>query len=186
MPDPESSFSKQFVPFEDGYLYYPGRKSGGKFVSEDEYAQLLAQWEAVAGRKGLWKTSFVIMGCVLVALAVLAIFDGPDWLRTVFTYLAVAALVARYFWFAMAPRRLVNGRPDAAPPRSAAANKRAARSMISWTTIIWAFIVCAALFVAGLSAHPKSLAVWIWIAGSGAMGALYIWVAIMKYRDRTI
>ena len=183
MLDPVSSFSKQFVPFEEGYLYYPSRKSGGKFVSHEEYEQFVAGWEAVAGRRGIWKITLAIIGCVFLIVIFQSTFDGSEWLRPVSTWIVVLAVLARFFWFSMAPRRLVSERPDAAPPRSPAASKRAARSMVSWDIIIWAFIVSTAIFGVSLAAYPKSLSVWIWVAGSGAMSAAYLWVAIMIYRD---
>ncbi len=183
MFDPVSSFSKQFVPFEEGYLYYPSRKSGGKFVSHEEYEQLVAEWEAVAGRRGMWKTTLAIIGCVFLVVTFQSIFDGFEWLKDVSTWVAVIALLARFVWYSMAPRRLVSGRPDAAPPRSPAASRRAARSLVSWGIIIWAFIASTAIFGLGLAAYPKSLLVWLWVAGSGAMSAGYLWAAIMKYRD---
>jgi hypothetical protein len=183
MFNPVSSFSKQFVPFEEGYLYNPSRKSGGKFVSSEEYEQLVAEWEAIAGRKGIWKTTLAMVGCVFLVVTLQSIFGGSEWLIDVSTWVAVIAVLARFFWFSMAPRRLVSGRPDAAPPRSPAASKRAARSLVSWGIIIWAFIVSTAIFGVSLAAYPKSLSVWLWVAGSGAMSAGYLWVAIMKYRD---
>ncbi|OYW49567.1 MAG: hypothetical protein B7Y36_02910 [Novosphingobium sp. 28-62-57] len=182
--DATAAFSKQFVPHEDGYLFYAGRTAGGKFVSEPEYQELVAQWQSVAGRKGTWKTVAAVF--LIIALGMIAkdLFDVGEWTEDVSIWGAVALVVARIMWASFAPRRLVKGRPDVVPPRPLAESKKLARSMLPWRMIISVFIVSTGIFVACLSEMPQTFVNWLWLVGSGAMSAAYGWIAIQKFRDR--
>lgn len=183
--DATGAFSKQFVPHDGGYLYYPGRKAGGKFVSEPEYQELEAHWQSVAGGKGRWITAAACVLIITLGMIIKEFFDGSEWIENVSIWSAVAFVFARTTWANFAPRRLVKGRPDVAPPRTLAASKKLVRSMLPWRMIIPIFIVSTGIFILGLSAMPQTFMDWLWLGGSGAMSGVYGWTAIQKFRDQS-
>ena len=184
MFDALGAFSKQFTPHEGGYLFYPGRTAGGKFVTESEYQDLVARWHSVAGRKGTWKTVGFVMLIIVVGMAAKELLSERDWIETFSIWVAGAFVVVRIIWASFAPRRLVKGRPDAAPPRTLAASKKLARSMLPWRMVLPVFIISTGIFILGLSAKPQTFVDWLWLIGGGAMSAAYGWIAIQKFRDR--
>lgn len=183
MFDATEAFAKQFVPQDGGYLFYPGRLAGGKLVSEPEYQDLLARWQSVAGRKGTWKTIVAVMAIIVLGTVAKALLNVGDWAENASIGAAVAFVVIRITWASLAPRRLVRGRPDAAPPRSLTESKRLARSMLPWRMVIPVFLVSVAIFINGLVATPQTFVDWLWVVGSGAMGTAYGWIAIKKFGD---
>lgn len=184
MSDTKRLFSSQFVPHEDGYLFYPGRKAGGKFVSNAEFQTLVAQWQSFAGVAGTLKTVLAVILIIALGLVATDLFDVGEWADYLAVCGAVAFVIARVMWASFAPWRLVAGRPDAVPPRQPALMKRQARAMVPWRMIIPVLIVSTGSFAFGVFVTPKTSADWIWLVGSGAIAATYGWIAIQKYRDR--
>lgn len=183
MFDATEAFAKQFVPREGGYLFYPGRNAGGKLVSDDEYQDLLARWQSVAGRQGTWKSVAAVVFIIVLGMVAKALIDGGDWVENASIGAAVAFVTIRITWASLAPRRLVKDRPDAAPPRSLADSRRLARSMLPWRMVVPALIVSMAIFINGLIATPQTYVDWLWLTGSGAIGTAYGWIAIKKLGD---
>jgi hypothetical protein len=182
--DAIGAFSKQFVRHEGGYLFYPSRRAGGKFVSEFEYQELVAHWRLVAGRKGRWKMVAAVMLIFILGMVAKAFLNGGEWIENVSIWGAVAFAVIRITWASSAPRRLVKNRPDSAPPRTLAASRKLARSMLPWCMVIPVLIISTCIFIAGLTTAPQTLLGWLWLVGSGAMSAAYGCIAIQKIRDR--
>ena len=116
MFDSLGSFAKLFTPIDGGFLFYPSAKAGGKLITAEEYARLTLNWQRVAGRRGRWK----LVGVVMLVLVLWEVVAQSLNLPTVASWLVigvcVAAIVARICWVSFAPRRLVKGRPEIAPP----------------------------------------------------------------------
>lgn len=180
MFDTTKSFTKQFTPYEDGYLYYPSRKGGGRLVSEAEYQSLKANWQVAVGTKGIWK----IVGITVLVVALKVAFWPDAVVGSVVIWAMAPLIVAHISWAASAPSRLVKGRPDIASPRPLAATKAFARSLIPWRMVIQGFLFSAGLFVLGLFHHPQTLLDWLWLIGSGTMCAASGWIGVQKFRDR--
>jgi hypothetical protein len=146
MFDPIGAFKKQFTPVEGGYLFYPSRKSGGKLVTPEEYALLVADWERVAGRTGSWKT----IGLVLIAVSLWVLISGalrlPDWSDALFTSATAIGLCAWLAWASFAPRRFVANREAVAPPRSLSEARRQARAALNWPFVVSALLLSGITF----------------------------------------
>ncbi|QAY78917.1 hypothetical protein ETR14_22035 [Sphingosinicella sp. BN140058] len=96
MFDSKSAFEKQFTRVDGGFLFYPSCKSGGKLITTEEYADLLADWERVAGHKGRRKALGVIGGAAFLWVLLSEAFSPPDCTYTAFT-VAVALGAERGF-----------------------------------------------------------------------------------------
>ena len=184
MFDTVGAFTKQFTPVDAGYLYYPSRKGGGKLVSADEFEVLKSDWQRVTGRKGLWKTVGIIVIGILLWTLVSEALALPEWTDSIPTFLTVVGLSGWIFWASLAPRRLVNGRPDVVPPKPLKDARRQARSALNWPFIFFVFLFAGATFFSHLSAPDNSFSWWAWTIGSGVMLVAYAWIAVQKLRDR--
>lgn len=177
-------FTNQFAPFEDGYVYYPSRKGGGKFVSTAEYDRLLADWRRVAGVR-----PFLIAVGLMVFVMNLGIFaqvflDLPFWIN----WVALAAIIAALFaWLmppSLAPRRLVKSRPVVAPPRPPGQPQRQARALLPWPIVILVLVWSGSVFLNHIVSADRSPAWWAWTLGSGVLFGAYSWLGIQKLLDR--
>ncbi|MDH2135033.1 hypothetical protein N5J77_28295 [Sphingobium yanoikuyae] len=177
-------FQRQFTPVEGGYAYYPSRKGGAKFVSPEEYAALVARWQRVAGRRGMWTSTGVIMAIIIVWVTLSEWLTLPDWTQNVMTTACVVGLMAWIYYASFAPRRLVRGRPDILPPRPMAQMRRDARAMLNWRFILFSLGFSGLIFWGCVAGGDRSFRGWAWMLGSGGMFALYIWFGIRKLMDR--
>jgi hypothetical protein len=177
-------FAKQFSPYEGGYLFYPGRKSGGKLISESEYQQLLENWLADTGTVGIIKNTAIVAFFVGLGVTATLFLDVGEWIRNASSWSGAAIVSARILWSSFAPHRFVKGRPDATPPRSRAALGQYTRSMMPWPIVIPFFILSTALFLALLFPPPRTVGGWLWLIGSGAVSASYARIAVRKFSDR--
>jgi hypothetical protein len=183
MFDAIGAFAKQFTPFEEGYLVYPSRRSGGKFVTADEYERLLTDWKRIAGRAGIWKTVGAVCALIVLWAALDEALSLPEWSHDAFIGLIVAAMSVWLFWAAWAPRRLVKDRSPVVPPRSLAEAQRHARAALNWPVVIFGLIASGGVFAGCVSATEHSLTSLVWLAGSSLLFVLYLWIALKKAID---
>jgi len=182
--DSTGIFAKQFTPVDGGYLYYPSKRGGGKLVTADEYDELVADWQKVAGRTGIWRT----VGLVVLAIVVWTIIPKAEdlsvWSDSIFATVCVGGASAWILWASFAPRRLVRGRPAITQPRIVSEAKRQARALLNWPLIIFLLFLSASALLRTLNSPDRDFKSWAWIIGSGVMLVCYIWIAIQKFRDR--
>ena len=178
------AFLRQFHPAEDGFIYYPSHKSGGKRVTQQEYADLAAGWRRVSGPGGQAKMVGFVFGVIFVQVVLEQAAILPEWTGTAVMAACVAAILARVFYAAAAPRRLVSGRPESAPPRASSQARRDARKLVRWPFVIVALVGSALTFAGTLAGEPDGWQWWAWLIGSGALTVGYAWIAIQKLRDR--
>jgi hypothetical protein len=183
--DEIGAFKKQFKRVEGGYLVYPSRKVGGKFVSEEEYQHLVAGWERVAGPSGRWKFTGIIIAVIASWTLLGDAISLPEWANSVFTVAIVLAASTWLFWASTTPHRLVKHRPSLTLPRSTAEARREANATLNWPIVVFMLILNGAIFVGSISVTARSPGVWAWLIGSGAMLGGYIWIAFRKLTDRT-
>ena len=181
MFDPAQSFAAQFTPVDDGYLYYPTRKSGGKLVTADEYQDLLEAWRR---RSNPWKIALVGVVLIVTWTIVSDAFAPPTWSESLFIGVLVTAICGWIFWAAYAPRRLVKGRPEVVPPRPLSEARRKARATLNWPFVSLILLATGVIFVAVLIAPEYTFRWWAWTVGSGLMFVAYLWIALLKFRDR--
>lgn len=178
------AFKKQFTPHRDGYLIYPWRQGGGKLVTADEYNQLIADWQKVAGRAGTWKS----VGTVVAVLALWTLLSQalrpPEWINSAVIVLVAITICARILWASFAPWRLVKNRKPITPPRPRAEARREARAALNWQMIIFALILSAGAFASHVTATEWNIGTWAWLVGSGAIFVAYIWIGFRKLFDR--
>jgi hypothetical protein len=167
-----------------GYLYYPGKGAGGKLVTADEYESLLAGWERTTGGRGTWTTVGFVFLAILVWTFLSEALALPDWAHWIFIGGCVVGVAVRIFWAAFAPRRLVTNRPDVAPPRHASEARRDAGAALNWPFVLFFLVASAAVFIAHVIGGDRTASGWAWLVGSGLFFALYLCVAIQKFRDR--
>ena len=184
MFDSIGSFTRMFVPFEDGYLYYSSRKSGGKFVTRAEFDTLVADWRRIAGPVGTLKSAGVVFAAIALSVLVSAYFDLPEWLGGAATVAMTIPFVAWIMWHAFAPYRLLRDRKPVTPPRPRAEAMRAVRAMLSWRMVIGAGLISGVIFLVILTHPAHEISWWAWLVGSGAMSGVYGWVGWKKLRDR--
>lgn len=183
MFDPVGSFAKQFVPVEDGYLYYPSRKSGGKLVTLAEYEKLVADWQRTAGPKGRWKIVGVVFLAIACWMTISSMLDLPKWTEDIIVYVSVAGISGWLLWASCAPRRLVKDREDIVPPGQPTESRRHARALLNWPFVIFGIILTGIVFCGSVNNPNPTIIQWLWIVGSGAMFGLYLWIALQKFRD---
>lgn len=184
MFDPIGAFSKQFVPVERGYLYYPSRKGGGKLVTPAEYEKLVADWQRTAGTKGRWKVAGIVILAIACWMTVSKLLALPEWTENIIVYGSVAAICGWLMWASFAPRRLVKYRVDIVPPRPPTESRRHARALLNWPFVIFGIILTGALFFGSVNNPKPSFVELVWIIGSGLMFGLYLWIGFQKFRDR--
>lgn len=184
MFDPVDAFSRQFKPIEGGYLYYPSRKSGGKLVTDVEYAELLADWQGIAGRRGQWTIIGIISAVILGWITLSQSVTLPYWAEKLMMLGLVIGISGWFLWASLAPRRLVRGRPDFTPPRPAQAARRESRALLSWRFVIFALLLSGVALLRTLSSPDLTLHWWAWLIGSGALFVAYVCIALLKIMDR--
>jgi hypothetical protein len=184
MFDAVEAFEKQFKPYEDGYLFFPSSKTGGKFISEDEYAALVTDWTRVAGKRGILKIVATMTAAILIWSALESSADFPDWAEKAFVGAMVAALLARLYWASAAIRRPLMDRPDIAPPRTGSEARLAAQRRLSWPVVVFGILLCSLAFIPGLFATECTIGSWLWLVGSGTLLSGYLWIALQKWRDQ--
>ena len=177
------AFLRQFLPVEGGYIYYPGRKSGGKRVTQQEYDDLAAGWQRVAGLGGQAKMAGVVVGAIFVQTMLEQAGLLPGWSGIAVTVACVAGITGRLFYAAAAPRRLVSGRPDSAPPRASSQARREARKLLRWPLVIAALVGSALTFAGTAMGEPDGWQWWAWLIGSGVLTVGYAWIGLQKLRD---
>ncbi len=182
--DTKGAFKKLFTPTENGYLYYPSKKSGGKLVSSEEHEQLLKDWQKVTGRSGTVK----LVGIVFVAMFCWTLVSGslaiPYWANAAGLALLVLGMATPIYWASYAPYRLVRDRPFVTPPRPTAQVKREVRDMLNWRFTALALVFTGILFATSLTSTEGGLMYWAWLVGSGTLFGSYVWLAVSKLRDR--
>jgi hypothetical protein len=184
MFDPVGTFAKQFTPFENGYIYYPSRNSGGKFVTSVEFEKLISDWREIFGTKAIWKMAGLAMLTILVFTIISQIVELPTWVIQVVNWGILLAIVARIIRGGLSARRLVRDRPPITPPRSISEARREARAALPWSMIIVVSSLSGLIFFAQLLYPEPTMSSWAWRIGSGLMLAAYLWIGWGKLRDR--
>lgn len=184
MFDPVGAFKKQFTEVEGGYLVYPSPRSGGKLVTAEEYALLLASWERVTGRAGQWKTVGIVIVAIVLWTLLLEIISLPDWTDTLLIAVTVVAVSARLYWHSSGPRRLVKDRAFVAPPRSMSEARQNARAALNWPFVLFVLLFSGAAFWRAVATSDRTLSTWAWLIGSGLFLGLYLWIGVQKLLDR--
>jgi hypothetical protein len=182
--DSTGTFARQFIPTEGGYIYYPSKKSGGKLVTNEEYQQLIEGWQRISGRSGIWKIVGVAVLAIVVWTFISKTLSLPDWSNSVSTIIIVTGISLWLLRASLAPRRLVQDRPDLVPPRPASEARRQTRALLNWRFITFALLFSGLAFFGSLNATERNFSSWAWLCGSGMMFVLYIWITIQKVRER--
>ena len=55
--------------------------------------------------------------------------------------------------------------------------------MLNWPFVLFALLITGAMFIGALSLLPGTMAVWVWVIGSGLLFGIYLWTAFQKLRD---
>ena len=180
MIDSFRAFAEQFTAVDNGYLYYPSRKSGGKLITVDEFRALADAWRR---RTNPWK--IVGVGVVLIIIWTLVSDELvlPKWAESVFIASLVAVACGWTIWAAYAPRRLVKNRPEVAPARPPSEARRKARAALDWRLVLLVLLLSGAIFTARVLSPESTLRWWAWTVGSGLLFLGYVWIAVLKIRD---
>ena len=177
------AFVRWFKPVSGGYVYYPKKSAGGKLVTSEEYDRLVQTWERTTGLLGtLTNVGLVVLAIVLWVLLAKA-FTFPKWTDLIITIICVVGISLRIFWAAFAPMRLVENRPDVAPPRAASETRREARAALNWPFVLFFLLASVSVFIVHVTGGDRTRTGWAWLVGSGLFFALYLWIAIQKLRD---
>jgi len=182
MFDSTRSFAAQFTPIDGGFLYYTSRKSGGRLITADEYQELLKLWRRRSNPWGLAIATLVIIVGWAVASDAFAL---PEWSEGLFIAVVVAALCSWIFWAACAPRRLVRDRPAIAPARPFSEARRKARGALDWTLVSFVLLFSGAILMTKVIAPEYTFRWWAWTVGSSLALSAYLWIAVLKFRDRS-
>ncbi|WP_157081074.1 hypothetical protein [Novosphingobium naphthalenivorans] len=115
--DPVTIFTSRFQKTDEGYLFFPTEKSGGKLVTEEEYERALADWVRVGGKSGIWRAVACLVMLILVWMFAENRFGLPHWWGNVVVIGGVASAMIWFIWWSWAPRRITKNRPFIAAPR---------------------------------------------------------------------
>lgn len=182
--DRSKPFKRLFVPFEDGYLVYPSKSHGGKFVTTEEYEALIKDYQRWWGKRfGFGLVYLVLFGGMTLGAVLIAIFDLPEDYVQFITYFMAMPLFAFIIWSSRAPYRLVRGRPDAVPPLSREERKRWTRSNLSWFHLIGIALVCTVLLWVSIENYSWTLGWSLWMACLSIYFLLVLRIALLKYLD---
>lgn len=180
--DSVSAYERLFVPHGDGYVFHPTKKSGGKFVTAEEHARLIADIRRFQRRGPILIAAWI--GVAIVGWMVAdAALNLPEWADGVFQAAAIAAACVFAIRGFLGPYRLVKGREAIVPPRPRAELARETRAMLRWRHLILFGSVCAIVLFVELAAPERTLTDWAWIAVSGVLLCLFIWAAVRKLGD---
>ncbi len=183
MFDPVGTYAKAFKPVEGGYIYYSSAKAGGKFISQEEFSDLMGRWKRVAGKRGMVITvGFVFLGTFIWTAAKEAL-DLPDWADGPFTGIIVVSTIGWILWASLAPKRLVRNRAVIMPPRPIAQARREARSALNWRFVVFGLLISGGACWGHLGSSDRSFGSWVWIIGGGMGFVLYLWLGMQKLRD---
>lgn len=177
------AFENQFVPAREGYVFYSGKRSGGKSVTVAEHARLTQDWRRHAGLGRMFAIvlicSLVIMLSVFAAVAELI----PSWGIWVAAAAIFVVLLGPMLWAGYAPHRLVKDRAPVAPPRDPAEVMRQHRASMSW-----GFLAYFVAFGAWNLANPffsklGGTLFWLSTASGVLMLIAVAWIATRKLLD---
>lgn len=179
-----SAFAKQFEPVDGGYVYFNSSREGGKFVSEEEFDRLNAEYARATGWRANVSIFLLLFVAVLAATLLSAFFDVPSAISTLLVAMAMVFIGLRATRAVLAPGRLVRGRPDHTPPRSRAEQKRKARSLIGWPMLIALIAISGLVFSVTVWEFEWSFASVAWLLGSGWFMLSSVGLVVAKFRDR--
>ncbi|QLC23006.1 hypothetical protein HFP51_12905 [Parasphingopyxis sp. CP4] len=179
------TFTKQFEPHGDGYIYYPSRREGGKFVTEKEHQDLLAEWKRTATGRGFWISMLLIIGLVAIWSVFRLTFVVPEWASATVTIGIAVLILVRVGWASLAPRRLVKGRPDITPRRTLGEAQSQAARLMPWSMVIGVIVGSGVIIGILLSSITGTWEWWAWTIGSGGVLISYVWIAVRKYQSRS-
>ncbi|MFQ5348204.1 MAG: hypothetical protein ACE5ED_10235 [Rhodothalassiaceae bacterium] len=182
MPDALALLRRSFVPHDDGYLFYPTRWSGGRFVIKAEFDRMTACWERALGRRALWLLAGFAFLVLLLWSLVAPALEPPAWMEDALTSGLVAVIFGRILWVTTLPWRLVRGRPAIAPPRPAAGMRREMLGVFGWRIVILTLIMTGGLFARTLAAEGNGFGHWLAVAGSAFLFGLSLNLLVHKLR----
>ncbi len=177
-------FEAQFVPTEGGYIFFLSPRRGGVLVSEDERRQLL---EARAKSARFSMANILALAAFAVGGSIETSLAGLD--RKLGLILIVVPIVAWTILRSLdttwrAPRHLIAGRPEIAPPRTKKENRRIADRVMTWEFILFALAFGG--LMGGISLGHGWADWWsraqilFWIVWLAACS----WLAVRKSRSR--
>jgi hypothetical protein len=179
-PDPDPQFKAYLRPTDDGYIFYPKRRSPGVAVSEDEYVQIVALHRRAAD----W--TMVAAVILLTGLAAILAYGSPHlgWSPSLedgailFFVAALAISASQGFLWRRFARTLV-GQRATMPPR-----RKEDYFRVAWTPPTWLDIVLNSmllvLFTVDVGFPPKTALEWALVALCAAI--LLIGVPIQVWR----
>lgn len=176
-------YKSQFQPYEDGYIYYPVAKSGGKFVTAEEYDAIINHYES----KFAWRPyTLLLFSFTIVVIAIIFLvhyLNLSEAIMYILLSLTMVALFGYIYWYSRAGHRLVKNKADIMPPRSKTQVMKDGRKAISWSLIIFLLIVCGLWFFIAWTESDRGTSTWIRIVIFGTSILIYLWVAYKKYYD---
>ncbi len=177
-------FENLFTPVNDGYLYYPSLKTGGKLVTEEEYQNLVQQWARVTGPRATLRVIAIAFPAVVVSAIVMRSLELSEW-GLLIPILVVAGLFARVLPASRALARLVKDRPAITSPRPVSEARRQSRAMMSWPTTLLSMLMCGAFLVRAAQSYDETLTSSAVLVFWALMLAANVWTAIQKFRDQS-
>ena len=184
MIDSVEAFKAQFEKVDDGYVIFPLGKSGGKFVTPEEYDQLIAGWQKATSGRRFWGLLVALFAAILAFAFLEQTYQYPEWSRWATTLGVVGLLASHLVWEGLSPQRLVKGRPDYCPPRSKEENQRIARGLIPKHVVGISLILSGMIFGLVFYHGPQSAVDWVWFVGSGLFFVLCLRLVFQSWGDR--
>lgn len=182
--DPAAQFKRRFHPTEQGFLFYPKAKGGGKLITQAEHDRMVSEFRRwVGGRFRPGLSLLVLFGAVL-ALALLSFaLRMSEQAMMISTWIILIPFLVGYYWLYSAPKRLVKDRPEVARPRTKVELGRATRFMMTWPIVAFGTGLSGLLAFAGLTASP-SAGVIVWTGVWVVVFLSYVRIAVQKIQDQ--
>lgn len=182
--DPSAQFRRRFQRCDQGFLYYPKRKGGGKIITQAEHDVIVGnfrRWFGARFRPGL--SLAAMFGLIVVITLVSLAFPLSERAFDVAIWIVAATFLLGYYWLYSAPQRLVKDRPEVTPPRTREELGRAGRAMMTWPMVVFAIGLCSLAVFVGVSARPN-IATVIWTVFWVIVLAVHVRNAVRKFQDR--
>lgn len=176
-------YKRQFHPHEDGYIFYPNRKGGGKFVTTAEYDAIMEQYASKFSWRPVAFMVFLFTFSNIVMIMLVGYLNLTQTIMYILLTFAIIILLGWTIWHSWAGHRMVKHKADIAPPRSWEQVQKDGRKSLGWPFILFLLFISIFIFIKAWIDPDRNILIWGQIVIFGVLIPVYLRMAYKKYRD---